>query len=69
MAENVPQKVTKLLTLEEVAEMLRRSPAQVRYMRSVNSGPRSAKIGGRIMFREADVIAYIDAAFEEAEEK
>ncbi|WP_082383232.1 AlpA family transcriptional regulator [Frigoribacterium sp. RIT-PI-h] len=56
--------MTKLLTLEEVAEMLRRTPAQVRYMRSVNTGPRSAKMGGRIMFREQDVIDYINAAFE-----
>jgi predicted DNA-binding transcriptional regulator AlpA len=57
--------MTKLLTLEEVADMLRRTPAQVRYMRSVNTGPKSAKIAGRIMFRESDVTEYIETAFAE----
>ena len=57
---------TKLLTIEEVAERLRRSPAAIRYMRSAGKGPKSAKVAGRVMFREDDVSAYIDAAFVEA---
>jgi predicted DNA-binding transcriptional regulator AlpA len=58
--------MTKLLTIEEVAEMLRRSPAAVRYMRQAGTGPKSAKIAGRVMFRESDVTAYIEAQFAEA---
>ena len=53
-----------LLTLDEVAERLRKSPAQLRWMIHQGTAPRSAKIGGRRMFRDADVDAYIEAAFE-----
>ena len=54
----------KLLTLEEVAQSLRKTPAQLRWMRHNGTGPRSAKIGGRVMYREQDVIDWINAAFE-----
>lgn len=57
-------KAMKLLTLSEVAEMLRKSPAQIRWMRHNNTGPRCAKLGGRVMYREGDVIAWVEAAFE-----
>ncbi|WP_259678325.1 AlpA family transcriptional regulator [Arthrobacter oryzae] len=57
-------KAMKLLTLDEVAEMLRKSPAQVRWMRHNSTGPRCAKLGGRVMYREQDVIDWVNAAFE-----
>jgi predicted DNA-binding transcriptional regulator AlpA len=57
-------KAMKLLTLHEVAEMLRKSPAQLHWMRQRNSGPRSAKLGGRVMYREQDVIDWVNAAFD-----
>jgi len=56
--------MVKLLTLNEVAAMLRRSPAQLRYMRGQGTAPPSAKIAGRIMFREEEVLAYIELQFE-----
>lgn len=52
-----------LMTLEEVAEMLRKSPAQIRWMRHNGSGPKSAKIAGRVMYRRSDVLAWVDAQF------
>lgn len=55
-----------LLFVEEVAERLRRSPAQIRWMISQGTAPKHAKIAGRICFRETDVNAYIEAAFAEA---
>lgn len=55
---------TALLTLEETAERLRKSDAQLRWMIHVGTAPKSAKIGGRRMFRESDVAAFIDAAFD-----
>lgn len=55
---------TKLLTLEEVAELLRKSPAQMRWMIHNSTAPKSGKIGGRRMFRDVDVEAYIAGAFE-----
>lgn len=57
-------KAMKLLTLDEVAEMLRKSPAQMRWLRHNSRGPRSAKIGGRVMYREQDVIDWVNAAFD-----
>lgn len=57
----------KLLTLEEVAAMLRKSPAQMRWMRHNGTGPRSARLGGRIAYREADVVDWVNQAFEEAD--
>lgn len=57
---------SRLLTLPEVAERLRKTEAQLRWMIHMNTAPPSAKIGGRRMFRDADVEAWIDAQFAEA---
>ncbi|RAX45007.1 DNA-binding protein [Arthrobacter sp. AQ5-06] len=54
----------ELMTLEEAALFLKKSPAQMRWMRHAGTGPRSAKVGGRVMFRKSDVLAWIDAQFE-----
>lgn len=56
--------IATLLTLGETAERLRKSEAQLRWMIHAGTAPRSAKIGGRRMFRAADVEDYINAAFE-----
>lgn len=56
--------IATLLTLGETAERLRKSEAQLRWMIHNGTAPRSAKIGGRRMFRAADVEDYINAAFE-----
>ena len=56
----------KLLTLDEVAEMLRKSPAQLRWMIHTGTAPKSALIGGRRMFLAETVDAYIDEAFDKA---
>ena len=56
----------RLLTLDETAERLRKTPSQLRWMRQTGNAPKSAKIGGRIVFRESDVDAFIAAAFDAA---
>lgn len=56
----------ELLFVEEVAERLRRSPAQIRWMITQGTAPKHAKIGGRIVFRESDVEKFIEDAFAEA---
>lgn len=61
-----PTTAPKLLTVTETADMLRKSEAQMRWLIHTGNAPRSAKIGGRRMFRESDVLAWIDAAFEVA---
>lgn len=53
----------QLLFIDDVAKILRRSPAQIRWMIHNGSAPKHGKIAGRIVFREADVEAFIDAAF------
>ena len=60
------QQVITLLTLDETAEQLRKSPSQLRWMIHQGTAPKSALIGGRRMFRSADVEAYIEAAFSQA---
>lgn len=56
----------KLITVSQLADRLGKSEASVRWMLHQGTAPRSAKIGGRVVFRESDVEAYIDAAFAEA---
>ncbi len=58
--------MSKLLTLSEAAERLRRNDSQLRWMIHQGTAPRSALIGGRRMFREADVDAFIEEAFDDA---
>lgn len=54
-----------LLTVEEVAEMTRRTPASVRWL-IYSDQLKSGKVGGRRLVRRADLEAFIDAGFEEA---
>ena len=56
--------IATLLTLSETAKQLRKSDAQLRWMIHAGTAPKSAKIGGRRMFRASDVEDYINAAFE-----
>lgn len=53
----------RLLLLPEVAERLRQSPDTLRYWRSTGTGPASGKLGRRVVYREADVDAWVDAQF------
>ena len=48
------------LITEEVAELLRTTPETVRYWRHVGKGPRSFKVGRRVLYAESDVAAWID---------
>lgn len=63
-AESKPR--DRLLFIDEVADRLRRSVPQLRWMIHQGTAPKHAKIGGRVVFRESDVEAYIDEAFAEA---
>jgi DNA-binding transcriptional MerR regulator len=54
----------KFLFTEEVSELIRVPVATLRYWRHVGKGPKSVRIGSRIMYREADVIKWIEAAYD-----
>jgi predicted DNA-binding transcriptional regulator AlpA len=56
----------QLMFVDEVAERLRRSPSQLRWMIQQGTAPKHAKIAGRIVFRTLDVEKYIEDAFAEA---
>jgi excisionase family DNA binding protein len=50
-----------LLTLPEAAELLRAPVATLRYWRHLGSGPRSFRLGRRVLYRRDDLQAWVDA--------
>jgi len=52
-----------LLTTTEVAERLRTPIATLRYWRHIGTGPPSARLGRRVLYREADVNKWLDDQF------
>lgn len=55
-----------LMTIEEVADLLRTPVNTLRYWRHKGVGPRAAKMGSTLRYRRADVVAWVDAQFAEA---
>ena len=54
----------KVLTLNEVAQIIRVPPATLRYWRHRGTGPMSFKMGPRrVMYRERDVLDWIDTQY------
>jgi predicted DNA-binding transcriptional regulator AlpA len=49
-----------ILTLDETAQLIRRSPETLRYWRKRGEGPRGWKSGRRVLFDRADVLAWLD---------
>jgi excisionase family DNA binding protein len=55
--------MSKFLTTTEVAELLRTPPETVRYWRHLgDKGPRSFKVGRRVLYAVEDVEAFIAEA-------
>lgn len=52
----------KYLTTEEVADLLRTSPESCRYWRHIGKGPKSFRVGRRVLYAVEDVEAFIEAA-------
>ncbi len=55
----------ELLTTEEVARYFRTVPATVRYWRHIGKGPRSLRVGRRVLYRTSDVHAWAEQALSE----
>ena len=49
-----------LLTITEAAELLRAPVATLRYWRHLGTGPHSFRLGRRVLYRRADLHAWID---------
>ena len=60
-----PEQPAQLLTVEEVAERLRRTPGAVRWLIHSNQ-LKSGRVGGRRLVRSADLESFISQAFAEA---
>jgi excisionase family DNA binding protein len=60
------EKPFQLLTIEEAAELLRTPVSTLRYWRHMNKGPKAARIGGRIMYRQDDLESWIEQQFNQA---
>lgn len=54
--------MSKYLTTQEVADTLRTSVETVRYWRHINKGPKSFKVGRRVLYAVEDVEAFIAEA-------
>ena len=51
----------ELLTITEAAELLRAPVATLRYWRHLGTGPRSFRLGRRILYRSDDLRSWLDA--------
>ncbi len=51
------------LTTAEVAALTRQPVETLRYRRHNGTGPRSFKLGRRVLYRRSDVQAWLDAAY------
>lgn len=54
---------TELIDLVEAAAELGRSEATLRYWRQQGTGPKSARIGRRVMYRRIDVEKWVEEQF------
>lgn len=54
----------RLLRIEQVAEWTGVSEHTLRYWRHAGKGPKSAKLGRRVVYRERDIQAWLDAQFD-----
>jgi len=56
----------KMLTVAEVAEMIRVPQGTLRYWRHLGCGPTSFKMGPRrVVYREQDVLKWVDTQYAE----
>lgn len=65
MSNQLEQITSDLLTTEEVAVLTRKSPATIRWLKAMGTGPKCGKLGRRVIYRRADVEAWIASAFED----
>jgi excisionase family DNA binding protein len=56
-----PDSTAELLTIGEAAQLLRAPVATLRYWRHLGTGPRSFRLGRRVLYRRDDLHAWIDA--------
>jgi excisionase family DNA binding protein len=55
-----PAREPELLTITEAAELLRAPVATLRYWRHRGTGPRSFRLGRRVLYRRDDLQAWVE---------
>jgi predicted DNA-binding transcriptional regulator AlpA len=61
MPDHTNRHEPELLTIAEAAELLRAPVATLRYWQHCNTGPRSFRLGRRVLYRRDDRLAWVDA--------
>ena len=61
MTDHTASREPELLTIIEAAELLRAPVATLRYWRHLGTGPRSFRLGRRVLYRSDDLRAWVDA--------
>jgi DNA-binding transcriptional MerR regulator len=61
MSDQSASREPDLLTITEAAELLRAPVATLRYWRHLGTGPRSFRLGRRVLYRSDDLRSWIDA--------
>ena len=64
-ASDKAPELPELLTTEEFAAVMRTSAATCRYWRHIGTGPKSFKVGRRVLYDRRDVLAWIAEAREQ----
>lgn len=57
-----------LLDIDEAAALAKKPVSTMRWLRATGQGPRSGKLGRRVVYRREDVEAWIASAFDEEPE-
>ncbi len=60
MPDHADRQDPELLTITEAADLLRAPVATLRYWRHLGTGPRSFRLGRRVLYRREDLHAWID---------
>ncbi|SFP85674.1 DNA binding domain-containing protein, excisionase family [Geodermatophilus dictyosporus] len=60
MPDRNPSRDPELLAIAEAAELLRAPVATLRHWRHLGTGPRSLRLGRRVLYRRDDLDAWID---------
>ncbi|TQN43548.1 helix-turn-helix protein [Blastococcus colisei] len=59
--DHAVDKQPDLLAISEAAALLRAPVATLRYWRHLGTGPRSFRLGRRVLYRRQDLYAWVDA--------
>ncbi len=60
MSDDSARREPELLTITEAAELLRAPVATLRYWRHLGTGPRSFRLGRRVLYRRDDLQAWVE---------